>query len=83
MTTERCYFSKFRNGLWEVWCCHADGSADEHSKINEWEASTLRFFWRSSADRMANDLLAAYNAGFRSKEFDIWLSEAKKKVTKL
>lgn len=57
------YYAKRVGWRWQVWFAYRDGSADPDSGAAEWQACSVRYWRRTSAERAANSMWHAFNAG--------------------
>nr|WP_278422961.1 hypothetical protein [Brucella anthropi]DAM62862.1 MAG TPA: hypothetical protein [Caudoviricetes sp.] len=59
------YFPKRAGRRWEVWYRRLDGEHDPHNGATEWKASSLRFWRKLNAERLADDITRHYHNGLQ------------------
>jgi len=57
------YYPKRIGWRWQVWFAYQDGAADPSSGATEWQACSVRYWRRINAERAANSMSVAFNAG--------------------
>ena len=57
------YFSRRVGWRWQVWCAHQDGGPDPANGATQWQASSVLFWRKLNADRVAIDMWSTFNSG--------------------